>query len=127
MMDVYQTKGRFVPPRMGVSVLYVARDLAEALDMPREGGLLVLEVEDGSAADAAGIRGATRTAIVGNYEIPVGGDLIMTIDGEQVDSRDALTRHMNRKRPGDSMELVIYRGGRRMKLTVRLGEGSTTL
>jgi S1-C subfamily serine protease len=95
--------------------------------MPREGGLLVLEVEDGSAADAAGIRGATRTAIVGNYEIPVGGDLIMTIDGEQVDSRDALTRHMNRKRPGDSMELVIYRGGRRMKLTVRLGEGSTTL
>jgi S1-C subfamily serine protease len=107
--------------------MYVSGDLAEALELPREGGLLIVEVDDASAADAAGLRGARRWAVVGNYEVPVGGDLILAIDGRKVESRDALTRAMNTKRPGDAMELTVYRNGRQMKVTVHLGEGSTTL
>ncbi len=127
MLNEYAEKGRFAPPRLGVGVLYIAGDLAEALDLPREGGLLVTEVERGSAADEAGIRGARRTVIVGNYEIPVGGDLIMELDGRAVESRNDLTNAMNRKRPGDTMEVTVYRNGRTVKLRVTLGEGSTTL
>jgi S1-C subfamily serine protease len=44
-----------------------------------------------------------------------------------VNSRNSLTTAMNRKRPGDSMELTISRAGRTLKLKVKLGEGSTTL
>jgi S1-C subfamily serine protease len=64
---------------------------------------------------------------VGNYEIAVGGDLILAIDGQAVASRDSLTSAMNRKRPGDSMELTIFRAGRTQKLKVKLAEGSTAL
>jgi S1-C subfamily serine protease len=127
MLNEYAEKGRFAPPRLGVSVQYVAGDLAEALELPREGGLLIVEVERGSAAEEAGLRGARRWAVVGNYEIAVGGDLIMAIDGQVVNSRNSLTTAMNRKRPGDSMELTISRAGRTLKLKVKLGEGSTTL
>ncbi|MGA2328726.1 MAG: trypsin-like peptidase domain-containing protein [Bryobacteraceae bacterium] len=127
MLNEYAEKGRFAPPRLGVSVQYVAGDLAEALELPREGGLLIVEVERGSAAEEAGLRGARRWAVVGNYEIAVGGDLIMAIDGQAVNSRNSLTTAMNRKRPGDSMELTISRAGRTLKLKVKLGEGSTTL
>ena len=63
----------------------------------------MVEVERGSAAEEAGLRGARRTVVIGNYEIPVGGDLIMNIDGRAVESRDALSRAMNRKRPGETM------------------------
>jgi len=127
MLDEYAAKGKFAPPRLGIGVLYLAGDLAEALDLPREGGLLITEVERGSAADQAGLRGARRTVIVGNYEIPVGGDFIMALDGRAVESRADLTTAMNRKRPGEKMEVTVYRNGRTMKLHVTLGEGSTTL
>ncbi len=125
MLNEYSEKGRFAPPRLGISVLYVSGDLAEALRLPAEGGLLVIEVERGTAAEAAGLRGATRAAVIGNYEIPVGGDLIMNIDGRAVESRNALSRAMNRKRPGEIMELTVFRGGRTMKIKVKLGEGTT--
>jgi S1-C subfamily serine protease len=127
MLNEYSQKGRFAPPRLGVSVLYVAGDLADALDMPREGGLLIVEIERGSAADDAGLRGARRTVVVGNYEIPIGGDLITAIDGRAVANRNALTSAMSGKRPGDVMELTIFRQGRTLDVKVRLGEGPATL
>jgi S1-C subfamily serine protease len=127
MLNEYAAKGRFAPPRLGVSVQYVAGDLAEALELPREGGLLIVEVERGSSAEQAGLHGARRWAVVGNYEIAVGGDLILAIDGQAVAGRDSLTSAMNRKRPGDSMELTIFRAGRTLKLKAKLAEGSTAL
>ena len=126
MLNEYAEKGRFAPPRLGVSVLFVSGDLADALSLPGEGGLLVVEVERGSAAEEAGLRGARRTVVIGNYEIPVGGDLIMNIDGRAVESRDALSRAMNRKRPGETMELTVFRGSRTVKVKVKLGEGSSS-
>jgi S1-C subfamily serine protease len=125
MLNEYAERGRFAPPRLGISVLYVSGDLADALNLPAEGGLLLVEVERGSAAEAAGLRGAQRTAVIGNYEIPVGGDLIMNIDGRAVESRDALPRAMSHKRPGDIMELTLFRNGRTTKVKVKLGEGDS--
>ncbi len=127
MLNEYAEKGRFAPPYLGVSVMYVAGDLAEALNLPAEGGLLVTEVERGSAADSAGLRGARSTMQIGMYEVPVGGDLIMAIDGQAVEARDALSRALSRKRPGDKMELTVYRNGRTLKLKASLGEGATQI
>jgi S1-C subfamily serine protease len=124
MLNEYAQRGRFAPPRLGISVMYVAGDLAEALDLPAEGGLLIVNVEPGSPADAAGLRGADRTVVVGMYEIQVGGDLIMNVDGRAVESRGALTSALNRHRPGDIMELTVFRNGRTVKVRVKLGEGS---
>jgi S1-C subfamily serine protease len=127
LLDEYAKKGRFVPASLGVSVMYISGDLAEALGLPAEGGLLISDVTRGSAADNAGLRGARRVEVVGFYEIPVGGDLIVAIDGEPVQSRDALSRVMNRKRPGDPLDLTIVRNGRTMKVRVILGEASASL
>jgi S1-C subfamily serine protease len=127
MLNEYAERGHFAPPRLGISVMYVAGDLADALGLPAEGGLLIANVESGSPADQAGLRGPRRTVIVGMYEIPAGGDLIMNVDGRAVESRDALTRALNRHRPGDIMELGVFRDGRMVKVRVKLGEGSTTL
>jgi putative serine protease PepD len=124
MLDEYAKKGRFVPPRLGISVVYVAGDLAEALELPGEGGLLIYEVEEGSAAERAGLRGARRLAVIGNQEVPVGGDLIMAIDGQAVESHDALPRAMARKRVGDTMNLTVFRNGRETTVKVILGEGT---
>jgi S1-C subfamily serine protease len=123
MLNEFAQRGRFAPPHLGISVMYVAGDLAQALDLPAEGGLLIVNVESGSPAGAAGMRGADRTVVVGMYEIQVGGDLIMNVDGRAVESRDALTQALNRHRPGDTMDLTVFRNGHTVKLKVKLSEG----
>jgi S1-C subfamily serine protease len=127
MLEDYQAGRRYGRPRLGVDVAYVYGDLAVALDLPEEGGLLIQEVAAGSAADQAGLRGARRLVSVYNYTIGIGGDLIMAIDGVKVERLDSLSRILSRKRPGDKLELTIYRAGRKMNVTVTLGEAPQSL
>ncbi|HSB13392.1 MAG TPA: trypsin-like peptidase domain-containing protein [Bryobacteraceae bacterium] len=121
-LDDYQARGRYARPYLGIRSLYVSGELAEALDLPAEGGLLVISAERSSPAESAGLRGARRRVVVGNYEIPVGGDLIMAVDGQAVDGNTTLERAKNRKRVGEALNLTIYRDGRTMKVKVTLGE-----
>jgi putative serine protease PepD len=127
MLNEYAARGKFAPPRLGVSVMYVAGEVAEALELPSEGGLLNVRVDGDSPAEKAGLHGATHTVVVGMYQIEVGGDLILNVDGRAVESRDALTRALSRHRPGETMDLTVFRNGRTVKVSVRLGEGSATL
>ena len=109
-------------PRLGVSVVAVAGDYADALSLPTQGGLLITEVERGSAADRAGLRGGRQIVQIGNAQLNVGGDLIMAIDGQPVDRGDAISRALARKHVGDSVELTIFRGGRTTNVRVKLDE-----
>jgi S1-C subfamily serine protease len=109
-------------PRLGVSVVPVAGDYADALNLPSQGGLLITDVDSGSAADRAGLRGGRRMVQIGNAQLSVGGDLIMAIDGQPVTRDDAISRALARKHAGDSLELTIFRDGRTMNIRVSLGE-----
>ena len=59
---------------------------------------------------------------IGNAQLLVGGDLIMSIDGQPVDRDDAISRALARKHAGDSLELTIFRNGRTTNVRVRLTE-----
>jgi S1-C subfamily serine protease len=118
MLDDFQTGRK--PPRLGISVVYVAGDYADALELPTQGGLLIQAVEAGGSADRAGLRGGRREVQIGNEALVIGGDLIMSIDGHPVDRADALTRALAHKRTGDSVELTIFRGGRTMNVRLVL-------
>jgi S1-C subfamily serine protease len=124
MMEGFQTSRKFGRPKMGVSGIYVAGDLAEALSLPAEGGFLVYEVQPDSPAATAGIRGATRSVYIGNNEVGIGGDLIMSIDGKQIDRPDSINSAIARKKPGDSVEMVIFRNGRAARLKVPLSSST---
>ena len=122
MLEEYQSSGKISRPTLGIQTFYVAGDLAEMLELPTQGGLLIESVERGSAAEAAGLRGPTGVVRVGNYRIGVGGDLIMEVDGVAIQDNDTLPRLLNRKRGGDMIEMTVFRGGRKEKLRVKLGE-----
>jgi S1-C subfamily serine protease len=125
MLDDFQT-GR-QRPKLGVSVLYVAGDYADALELPTQGGLLVQEVTPGSPAARAGIKGGRQVVQIGNQQLIVGGDFIMSIDGTPVDRGDAISRSLARKRAGDTIELTIFRAGRTTNIRVSLGAAGTPL
>ncbi len=120
MLSDYQAGRVTERPKEGVTTEYVAGDLAEALGLPRRGGLLVQRVLRGSSEDVSGIRGAREIVDIGNVELGVGGDLIVAIDGQPVARQDALVRAIANKRVGDTINLTIYRNGRTLNIPVKL-------
>jgi len=122
MLEDYRSGKSFGRPRLGVSVVYITGEFAEALELPATGGLLVQNVARGSAAESAGLKGPRQMVVVGNAEIGIGGDLITAIDGKSVDRTDAIVRALSKKRPGDPLEVTIYRGKQSQTLKVKLGE-----
>ncbi len=122
MLEEYQSTGKITRPTLGIQTVYVAGDLAEMLQLPAAGGLLIEAVERGSAADSAGLRGPTGVVRVGNYRLGVGGDLIMAVDDQPIQDNDTLPGLLNRKRGGDTMVFTVYRNGRRTNVRVKLGE-----
>jgi len=119
MMEGFQTSRKYGRPKLGVTGIYVAGDLAEALELPAEGGFLVYEVQPDTPA-ASVIRPARQWVYIGNTEVGIGGDLIMAIDGRRITRADAINRATVGKRPGDTVELTVFRGGRRQVITVKL-------
>ena len=122
MLDGYRQGRSFGRARLGVSTVFIAGDLAEALHLPASGGLLIQGVASGSGADQAGLRGARDEVRVGNQRLGVGGDFITAIDGKPVTEPDSVTRAISRKRPGDVIDLTIFRNGRTTNVKVKLGE-----
>ena len=116
------TLGRVRRPVLGVFTLAIGPDIADQLGLPADYGLLVQRVLPGGAAERAGLKGGTERAYLGNTPIMVGGDLIVAIDGQDVQDQQQLEQVMNNHRAGDTVKLTIYRGKRRIELNLTLGE-----
>jgi S1-C subfamily serine protease len=116
------TLGRVRRPALGVRTIPIDPDLAQQMGLAADYGLLVVQVISGGAAERAGIRGGNERAFLGNVPIMIGGDLIIAIDGEQVQDQQDLAQMMNKHRAGDAVRLTIYRGKQKMEINVTLGE-----
>jgi S1-C subfamily serine protease len=115
-------EGRVIRPWFGIEGYEINADLASALDLPVTKGILIARVERGSSVDRAGIRGATERVRWYNHRIYVGGDILTEIDGNPISSREELRLALESKRPGDTIQVTIYRGQSKMKKTVPLVE-----
>jgi len=116
------TLGRVRRPVLGVITLAIGPDIADQLGLPSDSGLLVQRVLPGGAAERAGLKGGTERAYLGNTPIMVGGDLIVAIDGQDIQDQQQLAQAMNNHRAGDTVRVTIYRGKRRIDLNLTLGE-----
>jgi S1-C subfamily serine protease len=127
MLEAIRTGKRIVPAGpLGVTIVgYVAGDVAEELKLPSSGGILIDQIRPGTPAQSVGLHGSSREVIVGNYRVPVGGDLVTAIDGKPVKNQGAITQAISTKHAGDVIVLTIYRDGRTMDVKVTLGESQT--
>ena len=91
--------------RLGVRYGAATPALRQALDLPA-GAALVGEVVEGSAADKAGLRE---------------GDVILAIDGNELDNSLALSTIIGGLHPGAKVDILINREGEEMTVNVKLG------
>jgi S1-C subfamily serine protease len=116
------TDGRIHQAFLGVETISVGGGLAEALDLPVQEGLLVQTVTRGGPAAQAGIHGGDRIAQAGMRRFYVGGDVLVAIDSQKVTNQLDVNLVLNKKRPGDSVTVTVYRGGKKLDIPVKLGE-----
>jgi len=92
---------------LGVILQDINTGMAKAMDLDDEDGVLVSEVVDGSPADEAGLQD---------------GDVIIKFKGKDLKSHSALTKAVGKSSPGEKVELVILRDGKKKTVEVELGE-----
>jgi S1-C subfamily serine protease len=121
-------RGHYPHPWLGVSVLPFEAEGAQILqeagmDVPVDEGLLVAEVVPGGPVAKAGIRAGDRVVLIGNTRIPVGGDIIIAINGTTVANFQELTVYLESEtQVGDTVEVTLIRDGQEMTVSVTLAE-----
>ncbi|MGH9538560.1 MAG: S1C family serine protease, partial [Terriglobales bacterium] len=116
------TLGRVRRPALGVQTIAITPELADQMGLAADSGLLIVQVVPGGAADRAGLHGGSERAYLGNAPIMLGGDLIVAIDGQEIQDQQDLSQVMNNHRAGDTVRLTIFRGKKMMDINVMLGE-----
>jgi S1-C subfamily serine protease len=96
--------------------------LADALELNTDHGLLVGKVPSDGPLALAGIREGTRRVRIGNYLIQAGGDVILAVNGKDVNSFVELASEVDHHRPGESVTITVLRNNRKADLQVMLQE-----
>jgi S1-C subfamily serine protease len=119
-------KGSVEHPFLGIDARAITPTVARLFRLPTQQGLLVGTVCAATGAAKAGLRGAAQQVTLGGDTWPLGGDIVVKVDGVPVRSVDALRTAIADKKPGDVVRLDIYRGNATKTLEVTLGRQPTS-
>jgi serine protease Do len=99
--------GRVVRGYLGVDIDNLSYELAQSFGFEGTDGALIQRVREGEPAARAGLRS---------------GDIVTRVDDVEItDTRD-LIDYVASKRPGEAVEIEVWRNGRRVTERVELGE-----
>jgi serine protease Do len=110
-------------PRLGITapltVDHYPKPLRDELNLPGH-GVIVAEVSSGGPADRAGLQGSTEAVLLEGRPFPIGGDIIMAAEGQDVRRTIDLQRIILEKEAGDTVDLTVWRDGETRKVSVTL-------
>jgi putative serine protease PepD len=113
--------GRVDHAYLGISGQPVTADLADDYNLPVDAGVLVEDVRVGTGAEKAGLRGGRTQVVVAGDTYILGGDIIVSFDGKPTSSVAELRAALAAHKPGEEVELEIFRDARKMTVKVALG------
>jgi S1-C subfamily serine protease len=110
-------KGHYAPASLGIEAddvlsQAIARQLGVA-------GAAIFRVPEGSPAARAGLRGVR----LGPHDSIIPGDVIVAVDGKEVDSVARLRARLDDYKPGDVVKLGVWRAGKRIEIATTLQSG----
>jgi serine protease Do len=112
--------GSYEHPYIGIEMVTVSPRIAEVNDLGGAGGVYVAAVADDSPASET-LAGSDGQTAVGGESVPVGGDVIVGIDGEGTSDTESLSRHLAiETSPGEEITVRIIRNGSEESVPVTL-------
>ena len=110
--DQLVRNGKVTRGQLGVRIGELTKDLADYFGAKTSKGVLVSDVLKGSPAEKAGLES---------------GDIILKIDGRDVESIGQLRNTIAMVAPGTKVDLLIYHNGKEKTVTVSVTELSDTI
>ena len=106
------------------SIVQLTSRIAQYAGLDITTGMLVSEVESGSLAEKAGLKGGTKAVYYGNRNtiLYLGGDVITKIDGIAITSLAEYYSALESKKPGDVVSVVVHRNKKDVTLKITLAE-----
>lgn len=121
VLPVLADEEAFEHSYVGVHLIEVGPGIADANDLPEPDGVYLNEVVSDTPAEGV-LQETTDETTVNGEQIPVGGDVIRSIDGTATSYLDAFQTYMALETdPGDSVEFDIYRDGDLQTVDLELG------
>ena len=93
--------------------------LAERLNLNGHRGVVIVDVQENSPGERAGLTGATNGR---GAEVPQGADLIVEVDGAAIEDMADVSRAVSERRVGDEITLTVVRDGAEQEITFALGD-----
>ena len=116
-------KGYYSYSYLGAALMDLFPEIARTLKLPVKSGALVTGIVPGGPAEKAGLKGGIDKEHTGNPIVISGADVIVSVNGVQVNSVDAAVREIHRLPPGGSVRLGIVRSDGSSKIfTLTLAE-----
>ena len=83
---------------------------------------MVIDMYPNSPAAKAGVHEASQQIRLGFRPFPVGGDVILAIQGKTVNAIPELQTEVYRYKPGDKITVTVLRNNRKLDIPVTLEE-----
>jgi S1-C subfamily serine protease len=121
-------RGYFPHPWLGINSLPLSPGTADifrraGVDLAADNGLLILESVPGGPAAEAGVKGGDRVVRFGRYNLPVGGDILVAIDDQRLQTSRDLTMYLDTQTEvGQTVELTIVRDDQTLTIEATLSE-----
>lgn len=106
VIEALQAGDRVQRGYLGIAIVPVSEDLAAAMGLPKDRGELVQRVEDGEAAEKAGLKR---------------GDVVTKIDGKDVTPQQTLSYIVANIKPGTRVPIEVIREGKTLSLSAEVG------
>ncbi|MEZ5404948.1 MAG: DegQ family serine endoprotease [Verrucomicrobiia bacterium] len=107
VMSQILKEGRVIRGFLGVGIQEIATDLAQALNLPSEEGVVITSVEPQSAAAEAGLKE---------------GDVILKMDGKPIEDTQQFRFTVGQKAPNAKINLTVFSNGKEKNVDVILKE-----
>jgi S1-C subfamily serine protease len=104
----------------GLEGLMLSDRLADLLNLPPKAtGYIIKTVAKGSPADEMGLRGSTQLVNISGQEVPLGGDILLSVEGIPVAAANIgkVREAIRRLAPGAPMKVTILRAGQVLERT----------
>jgi S1-C subfamily serine protease len=115
-------RGSYAHSYVGILSVEVTPAVAEANDLSTVTGLHVVDTPAGGPAEGV-LQGADSQTLVDGRTVRTGGDVILAIDGQSIQSHQDLARYLAlQTSPGQTVTFTVLRNGTRQSVELTLGE-----
>ena len=120
VVPVLIAEGEFAWPWLGVEGSSLTPRVAQGNELDASQGAYIAGVVPDSPAADAGLRGVSGETEVDGLPVPIGGDVVVAVDGDAVHNMDDLILFVSQREIGEQVTLTVLRDGGETEIAVTL-------